>query len=198
MIWIEPPNIIISDVIDEYINKSRENGLVLWPSREPITQMTHPSMFKYFTVKPHDFYFVHMLDTTKMFIVNKEDVHKEIMLPWVKCALKEDCISPPGAQLNGCDFNRKPEFLYSGCHRYESSSFSIITALLFNFDSLKYTADDSNQFSISLSNMLQSEAQYFTTKINEFSDFHSDSKRNNSKRNVRVRRLKNTKNRSFK
>jgi hypothetical protein len=163
LIWIQPPNIIISNKIDDYLNKSRTNGLVVWSSKEPITQMTHPSMFKYFTLNSQDFYFIHMLDTTKMFIVNKPSIHKNLMLPWVKCALKEDCISPPGAQLNGCDFTRRPEFLYSGCHRYESSSFSIITALLFNFDSTKYTPDQNQVFLQSLNNLLPSTTNDFTS-----------------------------------
>ncbi len=164
MIWIQPPNIILSNKIEDYLNNSKTEGLVAWPCKEPITQMTHPSMFKYFTLNSQDFYFVHMLDTTKMFIVNKEHIHKKLMLPWVKCALKEDCISPPGAQLNGCDFTRRPEFLYSGCHRYESSSFSIITALLFNFDSTKYTPDQNQAlFSLSLTSLLQSTTNDFTT-----------------------------------
>jgi hypothetical protein len=100
------------------------------------------------------------------------------MLPWVKCALKEDCISPPGAQLNGCDFTRRPEFLYSGCHRYESSSFSIITALLFNFDSTKYTPDQNQVFLQSLNNLLPSTTNDFTSFpiINE-NNFKKNSKR---------------------
>ena len=105
-----------------------------------------------------------MLDTTKMLISNKESIHTKLMLPWVKCALKEDCISPIGSQLNGCDFTRRPEFLYSGCHRYESSSFSIIAALLYNFDSTKYTPDQNQQLLfLSLNNLLQSTTNDFTT-----------------------------------
>ena len=57
----------------------------------------------------------------------------------MKCALKEECIAPPGSKYYGCDFNRRPAFLYSSCHRYEASAFSIITALLFQFDQTKYT-----------------------------------------------------------
>ncbi len=57
----------------------------------------------------------------------------------MKCALKEECIAPRGSKFNGCDYTRRPTFLYSGCHRYEMSAFSIITSLLFNFEQNKYT-----------------------------------------------------------
>lgn len=62
------------------------------------------------------------------------------MLPWVKCALLEECISPPGAQNSGCNYFRKPLFRYTGCHRYDMSSLNIILGLAFKFDELPYTS----------------------------------------------------------
>lgn len=53
--------------------------------------------------------------------------------------MKEECIAPIGSKYNGCDYTRRPTFLYSGCHRYEMSAFSIITSQLFNFDQKQYT-----------------------------------------------------------
>jgi hypothetical protein len=139
LIWIEPPNIFTSNKIDNFLAKSKQNGLLAWPLSQPVTQMTHPSMFRYFQARPNDFYFVHTLDTTRFILFNNKKIHLSLMLPWVKCALKKDCIAPAGSKYNGCDFTRRPAFLYSGCHRYEMSSFSIITALLFQFDQTKYT-----------------------------------------------------------
>lgn len=139
LIWVEPPNVFISNNIEKYLDKSKSSGLLAWPMEEPVSQLTHPLMFDYFNAKVHDFYFVHMLDTSQLIIYNNWKIHTELMLPWVKCALKEDCISPVGSQFSGCDFNRLPAFLFSGCHRYEMSAFSIITAQLFNFDLNKYT-----------------------------------------------------------
>jgi hypothetical protein len=139
IIWIEPSNVFISNDIDRYLNKAKINGILSWQMSEPITQMTHPSMFKYFNTEKSDFYFTHLIDTTKLIIYNKEIVHTNLMLPWVKCALKESCIAPPGSKFNGCDFNRRPSFLFSGCHRYEQSIFSILTSILYKFNSLKYT-----------------------------------------------------------
>jgi len=154
LLWIEPPNVFVSSSLEEYLSKSLQDGITAWTTVEPVTQMTHPLMFKYFTLNQKDYFFVHMIDTSKIILFNKLNIHQNLMLPWVKCALKEDCISPLGSQFSGCDFNRRPEFLYSGCHRYESSSFSIITSMLFDFDLSKYTID-SNESIISLYSQTQ-------------------------------------------
>lgn len=139
LIWIEPPNVFISNNIDRYLNKSKETGILTWPRSEPVTQMSHPLMFKYFGKKASDFHFIHMIDTTQFILYNNKNIHARLMLPWVKCALKEECIAPSGSKYNGCDFTRRPTFLYSGCHRYEMSAFSVITAALFDFDEKQYT-----------------------------------------------------------
>jgi hypothetical protein len=143
-------------------------------------------MLKYFSLKQSDFYFVHMLDTTQMFITNLKQIHKGLMFPWVKCSLKESCISPLGAQFSGCDFNRRPEFLYSGCHRYESSSFSIITSLLFNFDLSKYTISNTNEsvFGTSLVSIMSSTSQLLLSLRN---DSLSESKLSIKKRNKKFK-----------
>ena len=85
---IEPPNVFISNKVEKFLNKSKQIGMLAWPNSEPVSQMTHPSMFKYFQTKPQDFYFVHILDTTQFIIYNNQKIHQNLMLPWVKCALK--------------------------------------------------------------------------------------------------------------
>lgn len=64
------------------------------------------------------------------------------MLPWVKCALMEECINPTGAQDYGCNFLRKPLFLYSGCHHYDMSALNIILGQLFDFDERPYASKE--------------------------------------------------------
>lgn len=140
IMWIEPPNIFTSSRIEPYVQRALQTGLFTWPLEQPITQMTHPSMFKYLdTEPPSQFYFIHMLDTSKFIIYNTRDIHVNLMLEWVKCALKEECIAPPGSKFYGCDLDRRPQFLYSGCHRYEMSAFSILVARMFELDESSYT-----------------------------------------------------------
>ena len=144
LIWIETPNVFTSNKIEKYLAKAKSNGVLTWQLKQPVSQLTHPLMFKYFNSKADDFYFVHTLDTSQLILYNSQLVHESLMLPWVKCALKEECIAPPGSKYFGCDFDRKPLFHYSGCHRYEMSAFSIITSLLFKFDYDKYTVEYEN------------------------------------------------------
>jgi hypothetical protein len=145
-----------------------------WPSSEPITQMTHPSMFKYFKAAIPDFYFVHMLDTRQLILYNNIDIHTKLMLPWVKCALKESCVAPLGSKYHGCDFSRRPTFLYSSCHRYEMSAFSIITAMMFDFDESKYTmstaenASSASNLSSSSSGSINNESGFIQIYYDSF------------------------------
>ncbi|RMZ93725.1 hypothetical protein BpHYR1_010804, partial [Brachionus plicatilis] len=139
IIWIEPPNVFVSNKSDLFLAKSQKNGLLAWPQAQPVSQMTHPTMFRYLNSKQRDYFFVHMLDTSQFIIYNNKEIHQKLMLPWVKCALKASCIAPPGSKYSGCNFTRRPFFRYSGCHRYEQSAFSIIAALLYKFDESQYT-----------------------------------------------------------
>lgn len=84
-----------------------------------------------------------------LLIVNTETIHKNVMLPWVQCALTQDCIIPIGAQSVGCKFDKKPQYRYSGCHSYDTSALNIVLGLLFKQDSGEYTfSDNSNCFDV--------------------------------------------------
>jgi hypothetical protein len=141
VVWIETPNVFTSNKLDTFLSHARSSGVLTWSLKQPVSQITHPSMFKYFDSQAQDFFFVHTLDTSQLVLYNTRLVHERLMLPWVKCALKEECIAPPGSKYYGCDFDRRPLFHYSGCHRYEMSAFSIITPLLFKFENERYTVE---------------------------------------------------------
>lgn len=51
-----------------------------------------------------------------------------------------------GAQSNGCRFDKKPLYRYSGCHAYDVSAFNIVLGLTWNFDETKYSLHDENDF----------------------------------------------------
>ena len=80
LIWIEPPNVFISNKIDKFLNQSKTNGVLTWSLKQPVSQITHPSMFKYFDSKAEDFYFVHTLDTTQLILYNSKQIHELLML----------------------------------------------------------------------------------------------------------------------
>jgi len=64
------------------------------------------------------------------------------MLPWIKCALVEECISPTGSQNSGgyCS-EKRPRYLYSGCHHYEQSALNLILGKVFDFIESPYTTE---------------------------------------------------------
>lgn len=69
---------------------------------------------------------------------------EQILLPWIKCVLNAQCISPIGSSsnLNHCKFNKKPQYRYSGCHNYDESAFNIVCGLAFSFSEAKYSVAD--------------------------------------------------------
>lgn len=89
-----------------------------------------------------------------MAIYNSEKVARQLMLPWVKCALLEECISPPGAQNTGCNYFRRPLYKYTGCHRYDMSALNIILGKTFGFEEEPYTSVD-NVFASLLDDQLR-------------------------------------------
>lgn len=96
-------------------------------------------MFEYFRTDADNFLFLQMVSADVLLIINTESVHREIMLPWVQCSLTQDCIIPIGAQSEGCKFNKKPQYRYSGCHSYDASALNIVLGLKFKLDESRYT-----------------------------------------------------------
>lgn len=95
-----------------YETKAKKNGFLAWPFdlMNPVSSLTHKKMFEYFHTDAENFLFLQMVKGEALFIVNTETVHTNIMLPWVQCALTQDCIDPIGAQSVGCKFDKKPQY----------------------------------------------------------------------------------------
>lgn len=49
-----------------------------------------------------------------------------------------------GAQSNGCKYNKKPQYRYSGCHSYDTSAFNIVLGLTWHLDDTKYSLPSEN------------------------------------------------------
>jgi hypothetical protein len=99
LIWIETPNVFTSNQIEKFLNKSKETGLLAWPKSEPISQLSHPLMFKYFGTTPEKFQFIHMIDTTQFILYNNKNIHTNLMLPWVNSLFEYSVTINEPAQL---------------------------------------------------------------------------------------------------
>lgn len=112
--------------------------------KHAVTSLTHPKMFEYFDTVVDNFQFTPMIRVRSLLVYNTEAMHEHVMLPWVQCALIQECIYPIGAQSEGCRFDKKPYFRYSGCHRYDASALNLVLGLHFGVDNASlYSWDDS-------------------------------------------------------
>ncbi|KAH0810484.1 hypothetical protein GEV33_012306 [Tenebrio molitor] len=127
-------------MMDLFEKRAKSQGILTWPMnlKNPVSSLTHKKMFQYFHTDAENFLFLQMVNADILLIVNTESVHNDIMLPWVKCALTQDCIVPIGAQSAGCRFDKKPQYRYSGCHSYDTSALNIVLGLKFNMDGSQY------------------------------------------------------------
>ena len=72
-----------------------------------------------------------------MIYINKDEVQRHIMKWVVICALKKDCIAPPGSKRSrGSHFLRRDSF--GGFHRYDQSLQHILVSNAYNHKQEKY------------------------------------------------------------
>ncbi|XP_050314901.1 uncharacterized protein LOC126749241 [Anthonomus grandis grandis] len=135
------PNVTHKMIMDLFENRALPQGFLTFPlkTKNPVTSLTHKKMFEYFRTDAENFQFLQMVSADVLFIINIKEIHQEIMLPWVQCALTQDCIFPIGAQSAGCKFDKKPSYRYSGCHYYDASALNIVLGLKYRFISNKYS-----------------------------------------------------------
>lgn len=151
LIWLDVDYRLTRSVITSWLDQAKEGGVVAWKQGEgrgtATTSLTHPRMFEFFPgTKYEDFAFQHMASSSVLLLVYTQDTHVHLMLPWLKCALTEACINPIGAQDTGCRFDKKPQYRYSGCHRYDMSALNIVLGNMFKFQESRYMRDQTDSF----------------------------------------------------
>nr|CAD7406355.1 unnamed protein product [Timema poppensis] len=147
VLFLECDHRLVSGQLEPLVKQAtEEGGVVSWATYHPTSSLTHPKMFDYFQTTAESFLFLPMVEASALLLVNVEGVHTKIMLPWVQCALTQDCILPIGAQSGGCRFNKKPQYRYSGCHRYDGSALNIVLGLYFGFDEKRYTCKGKERY----------------------------------------------------
>lgn len=131
---------LISTLFASVARPTSGSGILAWPMqpKNAVSSLTHKKMFDYFHTDAENFLFLQMVSADQLLLVNRASVHADVMLPWVQCALTQDCIVPIGAQSGGCRFDKKPQYRYSGCHSYDTSALNIVLGLKFKLDSGAY------------------------------------------------------------
>lgn len=131
IIWSDPREHFLTSDLGAVIASARQTGILAWSIEDSASSITYPKQFTYFDTKPDSYYFNRAVKTNHLILFNTNFVKSKIMLPWIKCALVEECVSPTGSQNNGYCFQRKPRYLYSGCHFYEQSALNVILGKVF-------------------------------------------------------------------
>ena len=118
---------------------SRHNtGAVFYlpPTSDSIIAGTHPGMLEYFPMMKEGGV-KKMLQTSAVIYINKDEVQRHIMKWVVICALKKDCIAPPGSKSS-----KPSHFLvrdsYGDFHRYDQSLQNILVSNAYNHKHEKY------------------------------------------------------------
>lgn len=142
LIWSSPQEYFLTKEVSTVISKAREAGLAAWTIQDTTSSITYPKMFTYFEEKPEHYYFHRAIKTSHLVLFNTDFVKSNIMLPWVKCALVEECISPVGSQNTGYCYQPKPRYLYTGCHHYEQSALNVILGKAFSYDDSQYSTTE--------------------------------------------------------
>lgn len=142
VIWVDDGYYFTEGNLTTAVLQAKESGLQGWPLKDPTSSFTHLKMFQFFNTDQHSYFFQHAIESSHLIIYNTERIARDLMLPWVKCALIEECISPPGAQDSGCNYFRKPLFKYTGCHKYDMSALNIILGKAFKFNEAPYTSTE--------------------------------------------------------
>lgn len=149
VLWLEPDYQLTSAPDPhQVVGRALREGLAApWsPEPQPTSALTHLGMFEYLRAPREAFFFHRMVDPSVMLLFDSPQVRGRLMLPWVRCALVAECITPVGAQSTGCRFDKKPLYRYSGCHRYDMSALNVILGLLYENNQQPYVFPDEDHF----------------------------------------------------
>ncbi|XP_043235263.1 uncharacterized protein LOC122388333 isoform X1 [Amphibalanus amphitrite] len=147
VLWLDASRRLVPHSSARLLKKARQLGVLAWRldlqldeqlAAVPTTAFTHYKMFDYFDANIEHFYFHKMVSDEALLIYNTPAVHRQLMLPWLRCALLPECVAPTGAQAGGCRFNKKPHYRYSGCHGYDTSALNVALGLMFRPDRTPY------------------------------------------------------------
>ncbi|KAH7709865.1 hypothetical protein AAVH_22860 [Aphelenchoides avenae] len=103
---------------------------------------THPGMYEYFPQVNLEFLKVQLQKESGVLFFSDSNYTRELVKWALLCALTEDCIDPPGAQLE-CKFTDGMN-VYAGCHRYDQSLYTVLRTQILFLDGFCERLDGTN------------------------------------------------------
>ena len=99
-------------------------------------EFTHDGMIKYlhYPKKRKDMADIQTLQACGWLLWANDLMKEKLIDPWLDCALHKECIAPSGAKLWPCQFTKRHDGHYVGCHRYDQSAMNLIMAREFGME----------------------------------------------------------------
>ena len=96
----------------------------------PIVSFTHDRMLQYLNLslsRKQMAHFGHVEATCWVMWANSL-MREKFLNHWLDCAMHQECITPDGARVTGCNYTTAHENAggYTGCHRYDQSALCMI------------------------------------------------------------------------
>ena len=99
-------------------------------------EFTHDGMMKYlnYPKERKDMADIESLQSGGWLLWANDLMKEKLVDLWLDCALHKECIAPSGAELRPCQFTKRHDGHYVGCHRYDQSAMNLIMAREFGLD----------------------------------------------------------------
>ena len=128
VVWMDASVRFKSKDLDKIFDHSRTVGVQAAVGFGPIAARTSEKTFKFLQESPCVFRDIKEFEATFIIIYANDFILQYFMIPWVSCALTEQCMAP--VDLIGCH----NDHVYFDCHRFDQSILSILMTRLFHND----------------------------------------------------------------
>ena len=128
VVWMDASIRFRTKDLDQTFDHARTLGVQAAVGFGPIAARTSNQTFQYLEESPCLFRNINEFEATFIIIYANDFIMQHFMIPWISCALTEQCMVP--VNLIGCHDDQ----VYFNCHRYDQSVLSILLARLFHSD----------------------------------------------------------------
>lgn len=128
VVWMDASVRFQTKDLDQTFEHARTLGVQAAVGYGPIAARTSNETFNFLQESPCVFRNINEFEATFIMIYANDFIMQHFMIPWVSCALTEQCMAP--VDLIDC-YNDQ---VYFDCHRFDQSMLSILMARLFHSD----------------------------------------------------------------